>query len=740
MLFFLKDIKIDNRMQIFELHFNPGAKEDLIFDSFCYEAGNIFEKRVGNLYMVGFLKNSLPQNSRFLDKLAKTIKERFYGFSAHSPEKALKESLRRANEFLEKIARMGDVSWLGNLNFAVISLKDFDLNFTKIGNLKVLLLRGGQIVDIDKSLDLQGIEPYPLKIFNNIVAGNLAEEDKILVLTEEVFQSFSSENILTQIAELIPFDEKGLKKILKQSEEKLLKVLGTCLIIKATKKTQPLRPLTFRKEPEKFLISKVFIDLGKNVARKISAIPKKAAKAFSPAPLLAPFLKIVKVRPHISLKIPNPFKKIKNKETAQKEVIPKKSILKETIPEKIFPEKILPKITLPSFKIPEIKMISLPSPKKFLRPAEILRKIFLRERVNFRKKNLISVLVFISILFIGFLIFNLERRQDIKLAQAELEEIRLKEVKAENLLALNDGNGANTLLQEAWNDVLPRTKIGSLLRNEALLLKNSIEEKLAPLNNLEKIAEPESIFEFKLQETDFIPQKILSIDDDLCFFNQFSSKIYKLNVKNGEKEIISAGSSLKLGRVFDDSLLFFSKPKILILRNNEWREKNLELPTGDFGFDYFSLLRGNLYFLDIQSGKIIKYPYSGDFSWGTPQIWMKPSERTIGAKSMTVDGSIWILTKENSIERYYAGAFQQTLNLKLFPYPEDFSKIFIDPTLPYLYVLEPSQKRIIVLDKSGDIIKQFQSEKFDSLMDFAIADYGRTIYLLNGSKVYKINL
>jgi len=700
-------------MQIFELHFNPGAKEDLIFDSFCYEAENIFERRVGNLYMVGLLKSSLPQNSRFLDKLAKIIKEKFYGFSAHSPEKALREGLKKANEFLEKIAREGDVSWLGNLGFAVISLKNFDLNFTKVGNLKILLLRNGGIVDIDKNLDLQGIEPYPLKIFSNIIAGNLTEEDKILVFTEEVFQLFSSENILSQISQLIPFDEKGLKKILKQSEEKLLKISGTCLIIKVTKESQIIRPFTFKKEPEKFLISRIFAELGENILKNLSSMPKKIVKAISPIPLL----KRVRIRPRLTIKIPNPFNRIKN-------------------------IKIIPKITLPSFKLPteKSKITSAPSPKKIFRPAINFRSIFSKNGIKLPKKNIISVLGLILILLAGFIIFGIGKNQEIKLAQQTLEEIKLKKVNAENLLIFNDKEGANNLFQEAWNELLPQTKIGSPIRNEALSLQNLIEEDLAPLNNLEKISDPELTFEFNLQKTELIPQKLLSFGDNLYFFNQLSPNLYKLNVKDKSDETLKANSSLKAGGILDDSVLFFSKSQLFILKNNEWQTSNLQLPAGDFNFDYLSVFRGNLYFLDTKSGEIIKYPYLGNFSWGTPQVWLNPSDKTTNAKSMTVDGSIWILTKENSVERYYAGIFQEKLDFKFFPYPKDFSKIFIDPALPYLYILEPIQKRIIILYKNGDIVKQFQSEKFDNLMDFAITNYGRTIYLLNGSDAYKISL
>ncbi|KPJ71313.1 hypothetical protein AMJ50_02340, partial [Parcubacteria bacterium DG_74_3] len=70
MLILIKDYKI-KLMQVFELYFNAGLQSDLIFESFCYEPENIYERRVGSLFMVGALKNALPKNHYFLNKLSK---------------------------------------------------------------------------------------------------------------------------------------------------------------------------------------------------------------------------------------------------------------------------------------------------------------------------------------------------------------------------------------------------------------------------------------------------------------------------------------------------------------------------------------------------------------------------------------------------------------------------------------------------------------------------------------------
>jgi hypothetical protein len=106
---------------------------------------------------------------------------------------------------------------------------------------------------------------------------------------------------------------------------------------------------------------------------------------------------------------------------------------------------------------------------------------------------------------------------------------------------------------------------------------------------------------------------------------------------------------------------------------------------------------------------------------------------------MGVNGFLWVLDK-NSILKYQAGDLKEKIIPEIFPQPKLFSKIFLSPNLPYLFVLEPVQKRILIFNKEGKIIKQFQSPNFDNLLDFTVSEDGKTIYLLNGLKVYRLNL
>jgi hypothetical protein len=268
-------------MRIFQFYFNPRAREDLIFDSFCFEPENIYEKRLGSLYMVGVLKNALPKNYNFLEKIAKFVKEKFYKKTLSKPEKALRETLKEVNNFLAQIAKEGDVSWLGNLSFAILNLKNFELNFTKVGEMKFYLIRGKKVIDIDKRLRLQDIEPYPLKIFGNVVTGKLIENDLVLVLTKEVFDFFQNENLIQRIREFDYFSEKDFKKILDEKKEELSQVKGIAFVISLSKEvSREKKEIIAPKALREFSLKEIFLPFLKTEVKKLK--PFSFSEIFSP--------------------------------------------------------------------------------------------------------------------------------------------------------------------------------------------------------------------------------------------------------------------------------------------------------------------------------------------------------------------------------------------------------------------------------------------------------------------------
>ena len=672
--------------EVFELHFKKKTEEDPGLDSFCYEPENIYERRLGSLYLVGELKNALPQNEKLIHKIAQIVKTKFYALPINSFEKSFEESLKATNDFLTEEVKDDNTSWLGNLNLAVIAVKNFEINFSKVGNVKILLLRKGQINDIGERLKFQEIEPYPLKIFSNIATGKLIQDDQLMILTEEAYQAFSIETqLVNEIAQISVEDKsyaKNLRKVLKQKEKILSQISGICLLVTITPELMSKKEFLFEKEVPAFSIGQVF----KPLTDRIKNLVKVSKKITSSK----------------TKEIKEKFSDIQTK--GKKEV---KTVFKNPF------STLLAKIS--SWK--NIKFPKLPSYASLMANKELKKKVFL-------------IAAFILVLALGFFIFKTGNQRELKSDQARLSKIQEKANSAKLLMGKDDKK-ANELLKEVFSEVLDlESGVSSAIKNDVQKVQDDIEKNLYTLNKLELITDPQLVFE--LDPKKFVPQKMVILGKELYLFSPISQNLFRINEKS-EGTLIATDEKFNLATVSENVILFEKPNKVIPLEQEPF---SLTLPSPETDFIDLAFFKNNLYFLDGKTDEIIKYPFAESLE-GTNYLDLN-TKKTSNGKSLAVDGSVWILNESNEIYRYYAGKYQETLKLDIFPDIKSFKKIFASFALPYLYIFEPEENRIIITNKTGKIIKQYKSDKFDNLKDFAVSGDGKTIYLLNGLKVYKI--
>jgi len=67
-------------------------------------------------------------------------------------------------------------------------------------------------------------------------------------------------------------------------------------------------------------------------------------------------------------------------------------------------------------------------------------------------------------------------------------------------------------------------------------------------------------------------------------------------------------------------------------------------------------------------------------------------------------------------------------------------KIITSETLNNIYLLDPETKRLIIIAKDGKVLAQYRSDKFTELSDFVVKEKEKTVYLLNGSQIFKLSL
>ncbi len=648
-------------MQIFELHFNP-KKENHTFSTFISEPENDIEKKKGSLYMAGEVTSPLLKPEEFLGKTASAIKKTFYSQKLN-PEASLAAALKRANDFLGEEVKKENVGWLGNLNFAAISIKNYDLVFTKTGDIKIILIRGGQISDIGKNLSLEELDPYPVKVFFNVASGKLANDDILLILSNSVFQFIKEKGILETLAKSENVNAKKVKEILPQSlftKGEGAKISGLSLIF------------SFNRERTK-------------------------------SPFSVLLAKTDKIKRHNAFSVPIIVRPIKNALRKVKKAIPVKNI------------------RLPKLKTP---FVSLGGPT-----VEKLKKTN-----NLKKKTMLIAGLGI-LLLAGFIIFKTaEDRKEREIITA-FKQIEQKVKEAESFLLTQNQEEANKLFKEAFKEIIPLTEKESSLTPSIMSLEQTIQGNLERLNKVEKIESPETFLEI----ADFNPEKIAVSAGNIYIYNS-SNSLQRIIIKTGEKETIEISDDVKRLDSSSGAILAHSRPnKIYYSIKGEWQGKDLGAPSSyQTNFDLFASYLFNLYFIDKESCDITKYPYLTNFEWGPPKLWHEDLGKTcLDPISIAIDGSIWLLNQDNTITRYYTGEFQENIAFDIFPFPEEFTEIDIRNNL---YILEPKNNRIIILDKEGNIIKQFQSEQFDNLKSFALSENGKTIYLLNNTTIYKIEL
>ena len=183
-------------MQIFEYYFNPKAQKDRFFEVSSIEPEK--DSLHGNLYIIGELEHALPQNSGLLRKFAKVVSREYPASAAMKSQDAFfRNLLGKANAFLAAELRRGNGDWLGNLHIALLHVKNSgkksSVMFTRTGGMKVFMTRGTNVVDLGKNLQDSS---HGAELFGSVVSLHAFAQDKIVVLTKDVYNALQKENDL----------------------------------------------------------------------------------------------------------------------------------------------------------------------------------------------------------------------------------------------------------------------------------------------------------------------------------------------------------------------------------------------------------------------------------------------------------------------------------------------------------------------------------------------------------------
>jgi hypothetical protein len=145
--------------------------------------------------------------------------------------------------------------------------------------------------------------------------------------------------------------------------------------------------------------------------------------------------------------------------------------------------------------------------------------------------------------------------------------------------------------------------------------------------------------------------------------------------------------------------------------------------------DQLFIYNDNLYILSAATEQLVKMrPQGTGYEAGTGWISSLDSDLS-SATDLAIDGDIFILTK-TSIKRFNSGR-ELTFELDLVDPPlSNPVSIWTTIGTDYLYLLEPEQERLIVFNKSGDLIAQYVDPAFASAIEMVIREEEKRLFVV----------
>lgn len=718
--------KKQTKLAIEELYI-PGQKtnNNYICENFIIYPQNK-EKFGGFIFGIIELKATpKPEGDKIIQTIVNTLKEKYYQQIITSPqphrlnlETVLEHALQKTNEVLTEMIQIGYINLnLDNLNFliAVAKTKDHgesDIFFSHRGLIQAYLIHKTQkgnfkVINIIDNISEPGPEKdHPSKIFSSTISGNIHTQDRLVVCTEIFTNIIPPYQISKVCAEHNLAGARDYCRALIQNGASASNFLTHSAIL---------------------IGSEIKLSLNQEPASQQS-VNDLISTTEHTEKLLMPTLAL-----NIKEKIKKAVHNIQRKQQKKKDNEPKTSRKKPII---IF------YYLGAGLKTLALSIFNLIRGKKKIKLSKIKNlpnawKIKILRAPIFSK--LVAVILVFLIIGLGSSVFLIKKHRE-ETARAENFAVKVEQIK----LKLNEAE-ANLIYQrekESLEKILETEKLFQELATEKKdekLTYDGLSLKISKLkNNLLHIEKsiPQIVTELVVNGQPINGQNLEIRGQTLVAAANKSFYLINPQTKNIDK-IVSTLEVIKDIAVEDDIIYIVDQNNALQkYENAEFTSLETTLAAATTGLTFYN---NSIYTVQSGQAQIFKQKKSGA-GFADPQAWLKIDSPLKNPQDVCIDGNIFALDSENKIFKFYGGKAENFMEPIIEPKAKSLTKIFTNLDTKYLYVLDPTGKRIVTLNKEGELIQQYLFETLPSLTDFIVNEKEKAIYLLSENKIYQATL
>ncbi len=368
---------------------------------------------------------------------------------------------------------------------------------------------------------------------------------------------------------------------------------------------------------------------------------------------------------------------------------------------------------------------------------------------NLSKKNKILIIIAIACLIFltqNLFVLNLKNKKTAK-DQTYADLINLIEQKqnqAEASLLYSNEAAAKQLLDEIKPLLaqLPRETTGQI--TEFNQFTEKYQQHLEKIRHVIKIQSPAELANFTNLNSNAQPVNLILINGIIYTGDSQQKSIYSLNLADN---LITAITDLELPikqlsyPVADqnNNVHYFNLGSIIKLNGETKEITDLTIQSAEKQQNIvdMAIYNNRIYLLDKQNNQIHRYNIGQDSLTGY-QAWLQEKADLADAVSISIDGYIYVLKNNGQLLKYLRGQ-EQDFELGIVePILEQPDKLIVSPELKYIYILESINQRLVIFDKTGKFLSQYQRDQFTDLIDFTVNEAEKKIYFLNGTSIYEV--
>lgn len=399
------------------------------------------------------------------------------------------------------------------------------------------------------------------------------------------------------------------------------------------------------------------------------------------------------------------------------------------------------------------KITSIKTSRNIPNPLAIFGVAFSKlKRIKFsklipqsNKARLILGLLLVGVLLIGVGMQYMKAKDEEKqrVFNGYLDQAKSDFMAAEGLQSLNPVETKNKLESAKVN--LDKALQVFPSNSEAKDLKARIEQDGASMVQQFAAANFPLFLDLSLVKTDLKAERLSLSGLNLLILDPSTKTLVTIDTAKKSNKILAGKDAIGDAQVasINGSFAFVYSLDKGILKVDSANQKVTTVAKLDKDLEAVDIagFASNVYLLEPSKNQIWKYLATTDgYSEKREYLTKETKADFSGAIRMQIESSIYVLKSGGEILRFTKGN-KDTFSVSGLNMPlKDPKSIFVSSDTDNLYVLDSGNNRLVVLDKVGVYKAEYQGDKFGIASDLAVDEKSKKVYLLDGSKIYSMDL